>query len=87
MFGQSPSVAALKAEKIFKGAGINNILELGSGQGRDTLFFAQKGFNVQALDYSHIGIESINKKAVSLGLSQFITARNYDVRNFYRGDY
>ena len=80
MFGASPSFAALQAVKLFKREGINNILELGAGQGRDTLFFAQKGFYVQALDYSHVGIESIINKANSLGLSQLITARNYDVR-------
>ena len=80
MFGVSPSIAAINAEKTFKREGISNILELGSGQGRDTLFFAKNGFHVQALDYSRAGIESINKKANLLGLSQRITARNYDVR-------
>ena len=38
------------------------ILELGCGQGRDTLFFAAKGFQVYALDSSKIGIESVNFK-------------------------
>jgi len=80
MFGIPPSVAALQAVKVFRKEGIKNILELGSGQGRDTLFFAQAGFHIQALDYSHVGIESINKKANLLGLSKFITAKNFDVR-------
>jgi len=80
MFGVSPSVAAVQAEKIFRREGINNILELGSGQGRDTLFFAQAGFYIKALDYSHAGIESINKKANSSGLFKFITAKKFDVR-------
>jgi len=80
MFGVSPSSAALKVVKIFNSNGISNILELGSGQGRDTIFFAQEGFKVHALDYSYAGIESINKKANSLGLSQSITTKNYDVR-------
>ncbi len=80
MFGTSPSVAALQAVKIFRKEGIKNILELGPGQGRDTLFFAQAGFHIHALDYSRKGINSINKKANLLGLSKFITTKNFDVR-------
>jgi len=80
MFGTSPSTAALKTAEIFKRENINHILELGSGQGRDSLFFAQTGFHVQALDYSCSGVESINKKANSLGLSQYLIAKNHDVR-------
>ena len=40
MFGSSPSAAALISAKMFKRENINNILELGAGQGRDCLFFA-----------------------------------------------
>jgi len=40
MFGVSPSAAAIKSAETFKKEGVTNILELGAGQGRDTLFFA-----------------------------------------------
>ena len=63
MFGSSPSFAAIAASKVFKRENVNNILELGGGQGRDSLFFARKGFRIDVLDYSYSGIATINKKA------------------------
>ena len=80
MFGDSPSFAAIKATEIFKKAGLNNILELGGGQGRDTLYFAQSGFNVQVLDYSRSGVNSIIKKSKTLGLTHSIKAITHDVK-------
>ena len=80
MFGTEPSEAAKKAAKTFKKEGKIRILELGGGQGRDALFFAQNGFNVYVLDYSDTGIKEIEKKAHALGLSQNITAIRHDAR-------
>tara|TARA_B100001123_G_C15313174_1_gene1025192 strand:+ start:186 stop:773 length:588 start_codon:yes stop_codon:yes gene_type:complete len=80
MFGFSPSFAAINACKIFKKNGLHNILELGAGQGRDSLFFAKSGFKVQALDYSSVGIKNIIKKANKKGLSDLITPICHDVR-------
>jgi SAM-dependent methyltransferase len=37
------------------------ILELGCGQGRDTLFFASKGIDVTALDFSSVAIKGLIK--------------------------
>ena len=39
-FGEKPSYPARKAVEIFKKEGKTKILELGGGQGRDTLYFA-----------------------------------------------
>src|SRR3972149_10065344 len=72
-FGEEPSFSAHKGLEIFKREHKSNILELGAGQGRDTLFFAKNGFHVQALDYSENAIEAISQKAQRLGLSQDIT--------------
>ena len=80
-FGVSPSAAAIKAVDTFNKEGITNILELGAGQGRDTLFFAQKGFHIHVLDYSKTGIDNIIKKAKTLKLDNLITGQVYDVRN------
>lgn len=80
-FGVSPSAAAVKAAEIFNKKGITNILELGAGQGRDTLFFAQKGFHIQVLDYSQTGLDNIIKKAKTLGVDKLITGKIHDVRN------
>ena len=80
MFGVSPSVAATKARDIFKKKGYTKILEIGAGQGRDTFFFAENGFNVHALDYSQAGINNITQNAKKLGLSNLITATHHDIR-------
>lgn len=79
-FGEEPSYPAKKTADLFKKEGITKILELGGGQGRDTFFFAQKGFHVHVVDYCERGIEAINQKAQQLGLSQSITAVCHDVR-------
>jgi SAM-dependent methyltransferase len=79
-FGEEPSYPAQKALELFKKEGKTKILELGGGQGRDSLYFAQNGFQVYVLDYSQSGIEAIRQKAESLGLSQSITAICHDIR-------
>ena len=80
-FGVTPSAAAIKAAETFNKEGITNILELGAGQGRDALFFAQKGFHIQVLDYSQTGVDKIIKKAKTLGVDKLITGKIHDVRN------
>jgi len=80
-FGVTPSAAAIKAAETFNKEGITNILELGAGQGRDALFFAQKGFHIQVLDYSQTGLDNIIKKAKTLGVDKLITGKIHDVRN------
>jgi SAM-dependent methyltransferase len=79
MFGTEPSDPARKAAALFKKEGATRILEMGGGQGRDTLSFAQEGFQVYVLDYSREGVETIAKKASTLGLSS-VVARQHDVR-------
>lgn len=80
MFGFSPSIAAVKALKKFKEENITNIIELGAGLGRDTIYFAQNSIYVEALDYSPSAIKKINQKTKELNLSKFIKTRLYDVR-------
>ena len=80
-FGVSPSAAAIKAVDTFNKKDITNILELGAGQGRDTLFFAQKGFHIHVLDYSQTGLDNIIKKAKTLGVDKLITGKIHDVRD------
>ena len=80
MFGLKPSLAAIKALKIFKEENISNIIELGAGLGRDTIYFAKNSISVEALDYSFSAIKKINQKAKELDLLNFINARIFDVR-------
>ena len=80
MFGLEPSKAAVNTVKTFKEQNIKNIVELGSGLGRDTLFFAKNSITVEALDYSPATIKIINKKALEAKLSNFISTKIFDVR-------
>ena len=94
MFGTEISYPARRAADILgKGDG-KRILELGSGQGRDTLFFVGQGFQVHALDYSEEGLNAIRKKADAAGLSTSLKTAYHDVRqplpfedNFFDGGY
>ena len=80
MFGLEPSSAAIEALKSFKKENIKNIVELGAGLGRDTIFFAKNSFHVEALDYSKTSIESIKSKSKKFNLSNFIKSKVFDVR-------
>jgi len=79
-FGDEPSYPARKAATIFEKEGKKKILELGSGQGRDTCFFASKGFHVHALDYTESGLKALKEKLENLGLSDPIVTMKQDVR-------
>jgi SAM-dependent methyltransferase len=80
MFGAEASTPARKAAGLFKREGKTNILELGCGQGRDTIYFARNGFSVTALDYSTQGLEAIAAQAGELNLSHLVASRMHDVR-------
>lgn len=80
MFGTDASAPARKAAELFKKNGAETVLELGAGQGRDTLFFGKAGFRVQALDYSEAGAEAIRRRAQAFGLSEHIAVATHDVR-------
>ena len=81
MFGEQQSCSASKAAEIFNKEEVMELLELGGGQGRDTMLFAQSGFHVQVLDYSQSGVKAITEKADRQGLSKLITAKTHDIRN------
>jgi len=55
------------------------ILDLGAGHGRDTLFFASNGIEVDTLDYSVTAIKILDKMAKEKRLP--IKAQVFDVNN------
>jgi SAM-dependent methyltransferase len=83
MFGAEPSYAARRALALFQREGKRKILELGSGQGRDTLLFLRNGFEVCAVDYSEKGLEDLREKAERLGVGGFIQTVHHDVRRAF----
>lgn len=80
MFGAEASRAAVAAAELFWERGHTTLLELGGGQGRDTLFLARQGFALTVLDYSQTATEAITASAEAVGLSARITAIRHDVR-------
>lgn len=80
MFGAEPSEPALDAAALFARMGRKTVLELGGGQGRDTLFFAKRGFHVTVLDYAQAAVDAIVAKAKARRLEERIRALCYDVR-------
>tara|TARA_Y100000590_G_scaffold151087_1_gene173605 strand:+ start:141 stop:794 length:654 start_codon:yes stop_codon:yes gene_type:complete len=80
MFGLEPSEAAVKAVKYFQKKNIKNIVELGVGLGRDTIFFAKNSIYVEALDYSNASIKSIKDKSKKFNLNKLINPKIFDVR-------
>ena len=62
-FGDEPSKFALICFEKFVKHKVQKILELGCGQGRDSLFFASKGLEVYAIDSSKVAIEDLATKA------------------------
>ena len=80
MFGLEPSIAAIKSIKLFKERNITNIVELGAGLGRDTIFFAENSIKVEALDYSPSAIKIINQKKEKNNLGKFVSTKVFDIR-------
>ena len=80
MFGHEASYPAQKSLKLFKQNNKLKILELGGGQGRDTLFFAENGLQIDVLDYSQSGIANILEKARIKNLKDKIKAKQHDIR-------
>jgi SAM-dependent methyltransferase len=69
MLGTQPSVAASYAIELFTQDGVRSVLELGAGQGRDTVGFLSAGFKVTALDYEGDALRSLEDKARGLSVS------------------
>ena len=67
-FGNEPSKFALMCYEKFAKNRVQKVLELGCGQGRDSIFFASKGLKVYAIDSSKIAIENLRIKSKRLNL-------------------
>lgn len=79
--GSEPSASALRAAELFSAGGIDDVLELGAGAGRDSLYFARQGLSVQATDFSDAAVELLRRDARALELSERVTAALHDVRH------
>jgi SAM-dependent methyltransferase len=78
-FGEEPSNFALLCFNHMKANNVKKVLELGAGHGRDTIFFASNGIEVDALDYSPVATDILNKIAREKRLP--IKSQTFDVKN------
>lgn len=81
LHGDEPSQAARWTTRLFAAAGIDDVLELGAGQGRDALYFARQGFSVHATDFSETALDQLRLAAQRDGLDDRVTAALHDVRD------
>lgn len=79
-FGAGASAPARAAVQAFRTAGASLLLELGAGQGRDTLFFARAGFDVVAVDYADSAVKEIQRKAAEQHLDDRVRVAMHDLR-------
>lgn len=78
--GARPSEPAAAALAAFSSAGVRDLLELGSGQGRDTVQFVLAGMRVTALDYSEEALHQLSARVAAADLPGSLTTANADVR-------
>jgi SAM-dependent methyltransferase len=78
-FGEEPSNFALLCFNHMMTTNVKKLLELGAGHGRDTIFFTSNGIEVDALDYSEVAIDILNKIAKEKRLP--IKPRIFDVKS------
>jgi ubiquinone/menaquinone biosynthesis C-methylase UbiE len=86
-FGEEPSSFSQICYIDFKKHHVKKLLELGCGQGRDTLFFASHDLDIYAIDSSKVAIESlkqkIRKEKISIKLRQFDAKQGIPFGNKY----
>ena len=68
-FGTGPTKLAKYAESILQKNEINNLLEIGCGQGRDAIHFSQLGYDLNAFDISSKAIKFVDEIKNSLELT------------------
>ncbi|MFF3227174.1 methyltransferase domain-containing protein [Nocardia suismassiliense] len=81
MYGEQPSAPAVYAAGLLQAAGAREVLELGAGHGRDSLYFAREGFHVTATDASSVGLGQLDERAREKDLAPHINTIVHDVRD------
>jgi len=77
-FGENPSHFAVISFSDFNKQRVKKLLELGCGQGRDTIYFASNDLEVSTLDSSSVAIKNLERKLTEKNIS--IHTRHFDAR-------
>jgi SAM-dependent methyltransferase len=79
-FGTTKSDFAVKCSKVIKALGLNRILDIGCGYGRDSIFFGKEGFRVVAMDYSQKALAILQERLSIASARKNIEAIQHDIR-------
>ena len=89
-FGKDPSALArltLSYWRMVRGEETARVLDLGCGEGRDAVFFAQQGFEVTAVDIAPAGLAKTQRLAreqgVGLARVECCDIRDFDLAQGY----
>ncbi|AXH08577.1 tellurium resistance protein [Malaciobacter halophilus] len=86
LYGTNVNEFLKSCENLFSSS--KNMLCLGEGEGRNAVYFAKKGFSVDAIDASNVGLEKLKKEALKnsleidtlcIDLEEWIPLKKYDV--------
>ncbi|TMK66764.1 MAG: class I SAM-dependent methyltransferase [Actinobacteria bacterium] len=80
MYGADPSDPGRFARDLFVTEGVSDVLELGAGQGRDSLAFLRAGLGVTAIDYADDALAELERNAGGLGTENRLMTIVHDVR-------
>lgn len=78
-FGTGESEFAIKCSEVMKECKVNRVLDIGCGNGRDSIFFGAQGFSVFALDYSQKALSILNGRISASSLKKNIVPIQYDI--------
>ena len=80
MYGELASAPAQHAIGLFRADRAQHVLELGAGQGRDSLALLDAGFTVTALDYAESALRELRVRAERAGSAGRLRLAQHDVR-------
>lgn len=66
LFGTRPTRFAKEAKIVMKKEKVKTVLDLGCGQGRDSVYFAENGFFVTSVDISSVALKQLKPIARKL---------------------
>ncbi len=67
-FGEEPSAFSRICYDLMKLSNVKKVLELGCGYGRDCIFFASRGIEVETFDHSKVAVNILTAHARRSGL-------------------
>jgi SAM-dependent methyltransferase/rhodanese-related sulfurtransferase len=79
-YGAAASEPARASFDLFRQRGDRDLVELGSGQGRDAIFFADAGLVVTAVDFTRAAVRAVAEKAEAAGVAERVAGVECDVR-------